>query len=412
MTVVFVLLWTLVVVVAGRSDNNNGVGKTPPMGWNPWNLFGCGIDEGLIEEMAFHLSTKLKPYGYEYLNLDDCWQSSRNASGYIREDTQKFPSGIPHLVDRVHSLGLKFGLYSDSGRRTCQGRPGGYGHEALDAETYASWRIDYLKYDNCYTGGLPGVKTRYRAMHDALEKHYAAANSSVFFSLCEWGVEDPATWASGVGNSWRTTGDIEKSWGSVTSIADANNRWHEYAGPGGWNDPDMLQVGTGGPLTTREQRSHFTLWALMKAPLLLAMDLREEIPPEILEIVTNREIIAVHQDPLGVQGHKRRRLEFESNGGEGEENAVEVWAGNLSGNEVAVVLWNRSPQSRVISVDFSDVVDGDDRGNVTTKISALVRNLWEHVNRGVHTDSFSATVASHDVAALRLSHIWIETTTT
>jgi len=391
-----------------KTHRDDAPGRTPQMGWNPWNLFGCDINEKLVEEMARAMvDSGLHDLGYTYVNLDDCWQRSRNETGYIQEDPKLFPSGIASLSETVHGLGLLFGLYSDSGLLTCQRRPGGLGHEAEDAELYASWGVDYLKYDNCFASGLGRVTARYQRMHEALVAASArAGRPPFFFSLCEWGIQDPATWARTVGgNSWRTTGDIANDWGSVVSIADANDRWHEYAGPGGWNDPDMLQVGTstrngngegdnnnngngngngggnnngnggggGSGLTLSEQRAHFTLWCLMKAPLLLANDLRS-IPDEIWNIISNRELIAINQDPLGVQGYKRwsalppvdENGEGESEGeGEGEsktttttdDGPIEVWAGDLSGGDVAVVLFNRSGKTQTITARFSDVVD-------------------------------------------------------
>lgn len=405
---------------------DNGLGLTPQMGWNPWNLFGCdGINEELIKGIAQAMvSTGLKDLGYEYINLDDCWQVSRNQSGYIVEDFGKFPSGMKGLSHAIRiDFGLKFGIYSDSGLFTCQRRPGSYGHEVQDAESYVEWEVDYLKYDNCYASGLGGgVQKRYERMRDALNATSVATGTKpIFYGMCEWGNEDPAVWAKPVGNSWRTTGDIQKSWGSILSILDQNDKWHGYAGPGGWNDPDMLQVGTTSKLSVAEQRSHFTLWALIKSPLLLAMDLRA-IPPEILEIISNPEIIAINQDPLGIQGYNRPSF----NGKD-----LEIWAGNLQGGDMAVVLFNRSPQTGTIAVKFEDLfLDDHDpriRTNTNTSriptatrgaaaatarasvsVSAHVRDLWARKDLGLHTDGFEAAVPSHDVMALRLSGISVE----
>jgi alpha-galactosidase len=298
-------------------------------------------------------------------------------------------------------LGLKFGLYSDAGIMTCQRRPGGLGHEQEDAATYQQWNIDYLKYDNCFATGLGNVHWRYQRMHDALN----ATGHPIFFSMCEWGVEDPATWAMPVGNSWRTTGDISPSWKSITQILDENDRWHQYAGVGGWNDPDMLEVGNG-DLTIAEQRAHFTLWCLMKSPLLLGNDLRN-IPPEVLEIITNQEVIALNQDPLGVQGYKRwsqtvqsevepTRIRSGSTDTYSNENTetIEVWAGNLDGGDVAVVLLKRSVQPQQITARFEDV-------GIPHRSSVHVRDLWAHQDLGIYQESVSAIVNSHDVVAFR-----------
>ena len=384
------------------SAYDNGLGLTPQMGWNSWNYFGCnGISETLIKEIAEALiSTGLADLGYEYINLDDCWQVSRNKTGYIVEDFQKFPSGMAGLSKYVRNeLGLKFGLYSDSGLFTCQRRPGSFGHERQDAESYREWEIDYLKYDNCYATGLgKGVQKRYESMRDALNQTTTTTDHPIFFGLCEWGIQDPATWAGNVGNSWRTTGDIQQSWDSILDNLDKNDKWHRYAGPGGWNDPDMLQVGTTTKLTLEEQRSHFTLWALIKSPLLLANDLRD-IPTEILEILSNSEIIALNQDKLGVQGYKRQ-----------SQNGLEVWAGDLEGGDIGVVLFNRSPKTETIEVRFKDLLLENKfqerrRNDLSSSISVHVRDLWARSDLGVHRDAFEGVVPSHDVIALRLSGI-------
>jgi len=215
----------------------------------------------------------------------------------IVADPIAFPSGIKALADYAHSKGMKFGLYSDAGSGTCQGRPGSLGYEEIDAKTYASWGVDYLKYDNCNSGPRT-PEERYPVMRDALNK----SGRAIFYSMCEWGVDDPAKWAKDVGNSWRTTGDISDSWNSMISIIDKNNEWADFAGPGGWNDPDMLEVGNGG-MTYDEYRTHFSLWALSKAPLLIGCDVTKK-DPQTFEILLNKEVIAIDQDRLGVQGRK------------------------------------------------------------------------------------------------------------
>jgi len=485
--------------------------KTPQMGWNPWNLFRCNVSEGLVEEIARAMvDSGLHDLGYEYINLDDCWQRSRDSNGFIVEDFERFPSGMAALSKTIHGMGgsgsgsgssnskgsgnahqsrdqnrrLKFGLYSDSGLMTCQRRPGGLGYELRDATTYASWNIDYLKYDNCYATGLGRVQTRYRRMHEALVNATTNTRSAgttngeiahrpILFSLCEWGIRHPATWARSIGgNSWRTTGDIRNNWKSVVDIIDENNKWHSYAGPGGWNDPDMLQVGTtatatssdidgtsgtsSAGLTIHEQRAHFTMWCLMKAPLLLANDLRS-IPEPVWDIISNKEMIAVNQDPLGIQGYKRwsSSKPFDGKDNENTNNSddgpIEVWAGDLSGGDVVVVLFNRSGKTQTITAKFKDVIgildeggdkiidrsknhddDNHDDHNANTNarllrrrattiayagaganathpsisvVDAHVRDLWAHSDLGLHHDEVTGVVPSHDVIALRLSNI-------
>jgi alpha-galactosidase len=268
------------------------------MGWNSWNHFGCGINEQLIKDTAKTIANSpLKDAGYIYINLDDCWQLTRDAQGNVHEDPKAFPSGIGALADYVHSLGLKFGLYSDAGNKTCGGRPGSLGFETNDAKTYASWNVDYLKYDNCNSGPQTPM-VRYPVMRDALNK----TGKYILFSMCEWGVDNPATWAGTVGNSWRTTGDISDSWESMTNNLDLNDNWAKYAAPGGWNDPDMLEVGNGG-MTDVEYQSHFSLWCLVKSPLLVGCDVTK-MSQATLNTLTNKEAIAVNQDKLGVQGKR------------------------------------------------------------------------------------------------------------
>jgi alpha-galactosidase len=375
-------VWALLFALCADA-NDNGLGRTPQMGWNSWNHFYCDIHEDLIQDIAqAAVDLGLKDAGYSYINLDDCWQISLDDDGYIQEDPDAFPSGIPALSDYVHSLGLKFGLYSDAGTNTCQKRPGSLGYETQDAERYKEWKIDYLKYDNCFST-VTDVKLRYQAMHDALN----ASGHPIFFSMCEWGVEDPATWASPVGNSWRTTGDIGPTWGSITNILDQNNQWHEYAGPGGWNDPDMLEVGNG-KLTYAEQKSHFTLWCLMKAPLLLGNDLRQ-MGNSTLEIISNSEVIALNQDPLGVQGYKRTS----------DKDGLEVWAGPLSRGHVAVVLFNRSSRPANIIAMWNDI-------GIAPASLYHVRDLWARQDLGIQGASVTALVDSHDVVALRLKPVF------
>ena len=255
-------------------------------------------NEQLIYETIDTLeSSGLIKAGYNYINLDDCWQISRDENGVIVPDPQRFPNGIKPLVDYAHSKGLKFGLYSDAGTHTCAGRPGSLGYEEIDAKTYSDWEVDYIKYDNCNNEGISS-KERYPKMRDALLK----VSHPIFYSMCNWGEEEVATWAQDVGNSWRTTGDIIDNWKSMITIIEDNDRWHEYAGHGGWNDPDMLEIGNGG-MTYEEYKTHFGLWAISKAPLLIGCDINT-MTKEIYDLLTNEEIIAIDQDPLGKQGKK------------------------------------------------------------------------------------------------------------
>ncbi|RWR84481.1 alpha-galactosidase-like protein [Cinnamomum micranthum f. kanehirae] len=335
---------------------NNGVGRTPPMGWNSWNHFQCNIDEWTVKRTADALvSTGLAALGYKYVNIDDCWgERSRDRRGNLVARASTFPSGIKAVADYVHSRGLKLGIYSDAGYTTCsKTMPGSLGHEERDARTFASWGVDYLKYDNCYHDGSR-PQDRYPRMSYALLK----VGRPILYSICEWGEQNPAKWAGRFGNSWRTTGDIEDKWESITSIADKNNVWGRFAGPGRWNDPDMLEVGNGG-MNIEEYRSHFSIWALMKSPLLIGCDI-PHASRETLAILGNKEVIDVNQDRLGAQGRKIRSYV-----------GLEVWAGPLSRRRVAIVLWNRSGSRAPITVGWREI-------GLSPYSPVIVRDLWAH----------------------------------
>uniref|UniRef100_A0A1D1Y471 Alpha-galactosidase n=1 Tax=Anthurium amnicola TaxID=1678845 RepID=A0A1D1Y471_9ARAE len=356
-----------------RAVLENGLGRTPQMGWNSWNHFQCNIDVQMIKETANAMvSTGLASLGYKYINLDDCWaELNRDSQGNLVAKASTFPSGIKSLADYVHSKGLLLGVYGDAGSYTCsKTMPGSLGHEEQDAKTFASWGVDYLKYDNCNNLGI-SPKERY----DKMSKALLNSGRQIFFSLCEWGQEDPATWAPALGNSWRTTGDIKDHWESMTSIADQNDKWASYARPGGWNDPDMLEVGNGG-MTTEEYRSHFSIWALVKAPLLIGCDLRS-LSNETLGILSNKGVIGVNQDSLGRQGKKVRK-----------NGDLEVWAGPLSSGRVAVVLWNRGSSRASITAYWSDI------GLEPTKV-VKANDLWTHSTKYNVQGQLSATVESH-----------------
>ncbi|KAJ1694129.1 hypothetical protein LUZ63_010827 [Rhynchospora breviuscula] len=356
-----------------RYTLENGHGRTPQMGWNSWNHFGCNINEQLIRQTADAMvNTGLASLGYKYINIDDCWgESSRDYQGNLVPKKSTFPSGMKALADYVHAKGLKLGIYSDAGSMTCSNTmPGSLYHEEQDVKTFTSWGIDYLKYDNCNNGGIE-PKQRYQRMSNALQTY----GKSIFFSLCEWGQDNPATWAASMGNSWRTTGDIQDNWNSMTSRADENDRWASYAGPGGWNDPDMLEVGNGG-MSTEEYRSHFSIWSLVKAPLLIGCDVRS-MSQDTKDILGNSEVIAVNQDSLGVQGKKVQSY-----------NGLEVWAGPLSGGRVAVVLWNRASYQATITANWA---------SIGLKSSAVVdaRDLWAHSTMYGVQGQLSVSVGGH-----------------
>jgi alpha-galactosidase len=349
------------------------------MGWNSWNHFGCDVSAALIRQTADALvSSGMRDAGYQYVVIDDCWQVARDASGRIVADSMRFPGGIKSLADYIHQKGLKFGIYTDAGRRTCQGRPGTYGHEEQDARTYAEWGVDYVKEDWCNAEGLD-APTQYAKFRDAL----ATAGRPIVFSICEWGSNRPWEWAPKLGNLWRTTGDIADRWNSMLSILDLSTQYSAVSGPGAWNDPDMLEVGNGG-MTDDEYRAHFSLWALMAAPLMAGNDVRD-MADNTREILTNKEVIAVDQDSLGVQG----TLVGEN------PPELQTWAKPLKDGSRAVVLFNRSGLATAMTVTWNRI--GLRPG------AASVRDLWAHADRGVHTGRFSATVQPHGVVMLRVT---------
>ena len=275
---------------------DNGLGKVPQMGWNTWNKFACDIDEDLIKQTIDSLvDLGLDKIGYNYVNLDDCWMlPERTDDGHFIPDPQAFPKGMKDLGDFIHDRNLKFGIYSCAGTMTCAGRAGSLYHEEIDAMDFASWGVDYLKYDNCYNNSVPGI-TRYPAMRDAL----AATGRPIFYSGCNWGEEESWRWGPDVFNSWRTTQDIWDDWSSVEYNFLESQRHFERSGPGAWNDPDMLEVGNGG-LTIEEEKSHFAMWALAKAPLIIGCDITAA-RQESLDILMNEDLIAVNQDPNSTQ---------------------------------------------------------------------------------------------------------------
>ncbi len=359
---------------------------TPPMGWNSWNAFGTTINEKVIEETADLLvSSGFKDAGYLYLNLDDGWQGGRDAQGAIHADPTQFPSGMEALGDYIHSKGLKFGIYTCAGTKTCGGRQGSLGHEKQDMKTYASWGVDYVKVDWCYTTGLDPQKT-YALYHDGIQE----SGRPMVLSICDWGVGKPWEWGRGIGQLWRTAGDLLPCWDCTTSwggggvIIDLYRQTglEAYAGPGGWNDPDMLQVGNG-RLTPRECRAHFSLWCVLAAPLIAGNDLRK-MTPETKEILLNPEAIAVDQDALGRQG-KRLKSAWEGR---------DVWAKPLSGGDWAVCLFNRGPKDAPIEVDWADL--GLEAG------PREVRDLWARRDLGSFTGGYTAEVPSHGVVFVRI----------
>jgi alpha-galactosidase len=361
---------------AQQRDSSSTVAKTPPMGWNSWNKFGCNVGEQLIRETADAMvSSGMRDAGYQFVNIDDCWQVSRDANGNIVADPTRFPAGIKALADYVHSKGLKVGIYTDAGTNTCEGRPGSLNHEAQDAKTYADWGVDYVKVDWCHAEGLD-PEVQYAKFRDAL----AHAGRPIVFSICNWGVNAPWKWGPKTGNLWRTTGDISDNYDRMSLIGFSQAGLEKFAGPGHWNDPDMLEVGNGG-MTPDEYHTHMGLWALLAAPLLAGNDLRS-MTSETRDMLTNREIIAIDQDPKGIQGHRLW-----------QEGPLEIWARPLADENEAVGLFNRGESNLNITFELS---------SVSKHHTAKIRDLWEHKDLGTITDSYTANVPKHGVIMLKV----------
>ncbi|MET9293461.1 NPCBM/NEW2 domain-containing protein [Streptomyces sp. NPDC003077] len=361
----------------------DGLALTPPMGFNNWNSTHCRAEfnEAMIKSIADIMVDKgLKAAGYEYVNLDDCWASpKRDANGKLVPHPQRFPNGIKAVADYVHSKGLKFGIYTSAGTRTCDstGLPGALGHEFSDARQFAEWGVDYLKYDNCNNEGVD-AKKRYTTMRDALR----ATGRPIVYSICEWGENKPWEWAGDLGHLWRTTWDIKDKWQALLPILKKNLKLAKYAGPGRWNDPDMLEVGNGG-MTDTEYRTHFSLWAMMAAPLLIGTDLRKATP-QTYEILGNREVIALDQDPLGKQGTVVKS-------GGSRWTVVK----RLANGDRAVALFNEADHPQRITTTAKDV-------GLPKAGGYRLRDVWKH--RDFHSaGTISATVPAHGTVVFRVS---------
>ncbi|WP_281764993.1 glycoside hydrolase family 27 protein [Neptunitalea lumnitzerae] len=376
--------------------------KTPPMGWNSWNTFGTDISEDLVKGIADKfVELGLKDAGYEYIVLDDGWMTrERDENGNLVADPEKFPSGMKALVDYVHSKGLKFGLYNCAGGTTCAGYPGSRGHQYQDARLYASWGVDFLKYDWCDTDEL-NANESYLTMRDALYK----AGRPVLFSICEWGDNEPWKWAKDVGQMWRITGDIINCWecqighgswfsSGIWPIIEMrmNTNIREIAGPGHWNDYDMMEVGNG--MTDAEDRSHFAMWSILTSPLMMGNDLRS-MSKETTKTLTNKEVIAINQDALGIPG-----LRFSN------ENKLEIWVKPLENDGWAVTFVNRNDTPVELDFDWNKHPIGDDVSQhfmESDKNTFEVRDLFNHKNLGTTKKNLKATIGVHDVLMVKLS---------
>ena len=344
------------------------------MGWNSWNYFACKVSDAVIRAQADAMvSTGMKDAGYVYVNIDDCWEGERDAKGFIHPN-ERFPD-MKALADYVHRKGLKLGIYSSPGPKTCAKYEGSFGHEEQDAQTYADWGIDYLKYDWCSAQG--DQKAAYAKMRDALKK----TGRPIVYSLCQYGKERVWSWGASLsGNLWRTTGDIKDRYDSMAYLGFGQNGLERFAGPGHWNDPDMLEVGNGG-MNEDEYRTHMSLWCLLAAPLLAGNDLTS-MSPTTLALLTNPEVVAVDQDPAGIQGYRVA-----------QEGPLEVWVKPLADGSKAVGLFNRSHSDATVTAYFRDIGVGD---------SVIVRDLWARRDLGTFENNFSQIVPRHGVVLTRI----------
>lgn len=368
---------------------------TPPMGWNTWSEFGCNVSAALLMEMAdIMVSSGMKDAGYEYIVVDDCWQVGRDEEGNILPDPATFPDGMKPVADYIHSLGLKFGLYSCAGSLTCQRRPGGRGYQFQDARQYAEWGVDYLKYDVCYMEGQDH-EAAYRTMSDALKE----CGRPIVFSICEWGTSEPWLWAKGVGHLWRTTYDIaplyygQVNWGALgfMSIIDRQADLWRYAGPGQWNDPDILEVGNGS-LTHDENITHFSMWAMSAAPLMAGNDLRI-MSDEVKAILTNHDVIAINQDSLGNQA-----VRFLDMGDH------EVWFKRLVNNELALCFVNRSELPWNLDYNWKGTKIHHNYKTVDfSEQTYEMYDVWKHENIGSTDTNLTTTIPTHGVLMLKLT---------
>lgn len=354
-------------------------GATPPMGWSSWNKFATDIDDKTVRQIADSLvSSGLRDAGYVYVNIDDGWQGQRDKDGVLQPN-EKFPD-MKALADYVHSRGLKLGIYTSPGPKSCAGYEGSYGHVEQDARTYAAWGIDYLKYDLCSGEAFYHTPETVRAVYQQMGEAIVAAGRPIMYSLCEYGRFDVGSWGRDVGGSlWRTTGDIEDKYATMATIGFDKNGVPNHTGPGGWNDPDMLEIGNGG-MSFDEYKTHMSLWSLMAAPLMLGNDVRT-MTPETLSLLTNREVLAIDQDKAGAQGLPAKK-----------DGTTEIWTKKLADGSTAVGVFNRGETDANVAVTWSEL------GLKPAKI----RDVWNHADLKADK-GYALAVPKHGVVLLKVT---------
>ena len=384
----FALAIPLLLVPRSATAQKNDLAARPPMGWNSWNHFRDKVDDASVRAQAEAMvSSGMRDAGYTYINIDDTWEGERDASGNIQTNS-KFPD-MKALADFVHSKGLKLGIYSSPGAKTCAKFEGSLGHELQDARTYAAWGIDYLKYDLCglrtEMRAAPTPEAAHKIMVDAYIKMRDALRNTgrpIVYSLCQYGNDAVWEWGTTVGgNLWRTTGDISDKYAKMAEIGFSQAGLARFAGPGHWNDPDMLEVGNGG-MTAEEYRTHMSLWAILAAPLLAGNDL-SKMTPETVALLTNRDVIAVDQDAAGKQGDRVSA-----------EGPIEIWVRSLAEGSKAVGIFNRHPSEMTTVVDFHKL-------GFTRAVKA--KDLWLAKDLGSINAPYTAKIPGHGVLFLRVS---------
>ncbi len=396
-------LSALLLAAPAAARKAEGLALTPPMGWNSWNHYGCNIDETLIKRTADAIvASGLRDAGYVYVNLDDCWHGERDAQGMIQPDPQRFPSGMKALGDYLHARGLKFGIYSDAGEKTCAGRPGSQGHEFQDARQYAAWGVDYVKYDWCNTGS--GLAQRNpREAYSTMSRAITASGRPMILSICEWGDNQPWLWGKEYGHLWRTTGDITNCWDcelghgnwlshGVLRILDRQVPLREYSGPDGWNDPDMMEVGN--LASVAENRSHFAMWAMLSAPLIMGTDV-PGMTSETRAILTNQRLIGIDQDPLGIPAMRWRAYDD-----------YDIWAKPLADDRWAIALLNRSDREQRIAIEWAQDELRDDMHGRDPQFATrtyTLENAWTGKTEGTTETPLERRVAPRDTLVFTLT---------
>lgn len=393
------LLLILGISLLTQAQKTKDLALTPPMGWNSWNTFATGINEQLVMDIAdSFVDLGLKDAGYEYIILDDGWMAmERDENNNLVPDPVKFPNGMKSIVDYVHERGLKFGIYNCAGNKTCAGYPGSRGFEFQDAKLYAEWGIDFLKYDWCNTENI-NAKGAYQTMRDALY----ATGRPIVFSICEWGDNQPWKWGEEMGHLWRVSGDIVNCWDcehsygnwsawGIWPIINMRKDIRKYSGPGHWNDFDMMEVGNG--MTDSEDRVHFAMWSLLASPLIMGNDLRS-VSKETLKTLTNKAVIAVNQDKLGIQGYRHIN-----------SDEMQIWVKPLAKGEWAVAFINMTKEEMTLDFDWwkHPVNDQLTHKKIDPSVSYSIFDMFASKNIGNTGKNLTANIKGHDVLMLRLT---------